>query len=240
MSQKNKEKQNFIENNLIILSKQTVDLLLEQDNGAELIGLYCFYYYTAKWQKTNRIKATTSYTAKGLDWGKQKVRDRKNQLKDLGLIEDAKVMDEETGQVKGWYIKLNYIWKDESHPRGLPDGGQGHTVDNSPPNALNDNNKNALIDNKENVYAVFEYYKEKIQPNCRFTDNSKKKIRARLKNWTAKELKQAIERFSKNKWWMENNSNRGPTWFFNSDKRIEQFLYIEPTKEESSTIKINE
>ena len=43
-------KQNFIEHNIIILSKQTLDLFLKQDNPADLIALYCFYYYTAKWQ----------------------------------------------------------------------------------------------------------------------------------------------------------------------------------------------
>ena len=38
---------NFIENELIILSKQTIDLFLKQDNSADLISLYTFYYYTA-------------------------------------------------------------------------------------------------------------------------------------------------------------------------------------------------
>ena len=65
-------KQNFIEHNIIILSKQTLDLFLKQDNPADLIALYCFYYYTAKWQGTNQPKATTDYAAKGLKWGLDK------------------------------------------------------------------------------------------------------------------------------------------------------------------------
>ena len=46
--------QNFIENQLVILTKQTLDVFLRQENAAELIALYTFYYYTAKWQQTNQ------------------------------------------------------------------------------------------------------------------------------------------------------------------------------------------
>ena len=60
-----------------MLSKQTLDLFLKQKNLADLIGLYCFYYYTAKWQQTNQPKATTGYAAKGLKWGIQKIQKHK-------------------------------------------------------------------------------------------------------------------------------------------------------------------
>ena len=49
--------QNFIENELVILSKQTLDLFLSQENCSDLISVYTFYYYTAKWQKTNQLSA---------------------------------------------------------------------------------------------------------------------------------------------------------------------------------------
>ena len=73
--------QDFLENNLIILTKQTLDTFLKQDNPSELIALYTFYYYTAKWQKTNQPKCTTDYVSKGLHWGIQKVQKVKKQLK---------------------------------------------------------------------------------------------------------------------------------------------------------------
>jgi hypothetical protein len=73
-------KHNLVENNIIILSKQTLDLFLKQDDPADLIALYCFYYYTAKWQATNQPKATISYVAKGLKWGEAKVRNQKRKL----------------------------------------------------------------------------------------------------------------------------------------------------------------
>jgi hypothetical protein len=101
--------QNFIENELIILSKQTLDLFLEQSNPTDLISLYTFYYYTAKWQKTNQPKCTTEYAAAGLKRSVDWVRSNKKILIDLGLIEDIKYRNP-LGQLH-YYIKLNYIFK---------------------------------------------------------------------------------------------------------------------------------
>ena len=64
---------NFIENSLVILTKQTLDIFLRLENPSELIALYTFYYYTAKWQQTNQIKCTSSYVAKALHWKVHKV-----------------------------------------------------------------------------------------------------------------------------------------------------------------------
>ena len=73
----------FIEDNIIILSKQTLDLFLEQDKPSDLIALYCFYYYTAKWQRTNQPKCTTGFTANGLKWTRDRVIKIKKQLIEL-------------------------------------------------------------------------------------------------------------------------------------------------------------
>ena len=105
--------QNFIEDKLIILTKQTLDIFLQQDNPAELIGLYTFYYYTAKWQNTNQIRCTTSYAANGLHMGEQKIRTLKKQLVDLGLIEDIAVRGN-TNKIEGHYIRVNYVFKQET------------------------------------------------------------------------------------------------------------------------------
>ena len=118
--------QNFIENNLVILSKQTLDLFLKQKNPSELISLYTFLYYTAKWQKTNQPRCTVEYIAKGLHWGTCKVRRVKKQLRELGLIEDIFKKDEH-GKITKWYVKLNYIWKQETltnpHPSNFTNSG---------------------------------------------------------------------------------------------------------------------
>lgn len=98
---------NDIADDLLIMSRATVDILFKQDNCADLIALYSFYYKTAKWQKTNSIKATDEYVKKCLSWGKDKVRRNKNILKELGLINI--IQRREQGKVIGWYVEVNYL-----------------------------------------------------------------------------------------------------------------------------------
>ena len=131
---------NGIENELIIITKQTFDAFLRSDFPADLIALYNFYYYTAKWQETNQPKCTTGYTAEGVKW---------------------------SGKVTGCFIKLNYILKQETihhtndfpqggnesnHPYDFPQGGVVHRVENLQTNALSSNNINAL--NADNINAL--------------------------------------------------------------------------------------
>lgn len=100
--------QEFLEDSLVIMTKSTIDAFLNTDCYAELIGLYSFYYYTAKWQKTNQPKCTTDYVAKGIGWNVAKVRKYKQKLIDLGLVEDVVTKDDK-GKVTGHYIKLKYV-----------------------------------------------------------------------------------------------------------------------------------
>ena len=148
---------NFIENELVILTKQTLDIFLKQENPSELISLYTFYYYTAKWQKTNQPKCTTEYVSKCLHWNRHKVIRVKKQLLDFGLIEDARIVDETTKKVTGYYIKMNYIFKkttlEKNQCAQKPQTGfealqasvsKSDTVENEHTNALSTVNKNAL------------------------------------------------------------------------------------------------
>lgn len=156
---------NGIENELIIITKQTFDAFLRSDFPADLIALYNFYYYTAKWQETNQPKCTTSYTAEGLKWSEAKVRRAKKELMRLGLVED--VQQKVNGKVTGCFIKLNYILKQETvhhtndfpqsgnesnHPYDFPQGGNVHRVENLQTNALSSDNINAL--NADNINAL--------------------------------------------------------------------------------------
>lgn len=162
-----------------------MDLFLAQDDPASCIALYTFYYYTAKWQNTNQIKASISYTAKGIKWGEDKVRKYKKILIGLGLIEDVRNIDKETNKVLGWYIKLNYIWKRESHPSENTEGGQEATLGvlpplaKSDPNALSVNSLNASAFSKENgdapqsVKTIGSLLKEKLQ-KIKFKSRSNK------------------------------------------------------------------
>lgn len=73
---------------------------------------------------------------------------------------------------------------------------------------------------------LFDYYRQKIQPNARL--NAPDKIRTRLNKFTVDELKAGIDHFAADWWWMENNATRGAAWFFDSDRRSEQFLNLKP------------
>ena len=160
---------NGIENELIIITKQTFDAFLRSDFPADLIALYNFYYYTAKWQETNQPKCTTGYTAEGLKWSEAKVRRAKKELMRLGLVED--VQQKVNGKVTGCFIKLNYILKQENvhhandfsqcgnyegkcenHPYDFPQGGNVHRVEKLQTNALSSNNINAL--SADNINAL--------------------------------------------------------------------------------------
>jgi Mn-dependent DtxR family transcriptional regulator len=98
-----------IEDEPIVLSRGLVNLLLQDEKPMEALSLYVFYYNTAKWQKTNKIRATTSYAAKGLNISKTKVRATKKRLVNLGLIQDIKQRDEKNSIV-GHYIFVRFIW----------------------------------------------------------------------------------------------------------------------------------
>lgn len=97
----------------IIISKHTMDDFLKEDNPVDLIGLYAFYYYTAKWQKTNIIKALKVYVLKGAKIGKPRFEKANNTLKKMNLIETV-VRKDNKGKITGWYIKLNFIWKQDT------------------------------------------------------------------------------------------------------------------------------
>ena len=75
---------NDISNELLIIPKATIDTLMKLENCSECISLYIFYYKTAKWQKTNQIKANDEYVKKSLKWGIDKIRKTKKTLKEAG------------------------------------------------------------------------------------------------------------------------------------------------------------
>lgn len=91
--------------------------------------------------------------------------------------------------------------------------------------------KEETKDKKNKIYMSF---KEKIFLNSRLTKKAKNKIANRLKEYSEKDLLKAIEGFSKNDWWMENNAGRGVAWFFHSEERIDQFLNLKPSKSKLS------
>ena len=98
---------NDISDELVILNKYTIDTLFKLENCSDCIALYVFYYKTAKWQKTNTIKANDTYVKKCLEWGEDKVRRTKKILKENGLIDI--VQSRKDGKISGWYIQVSYL-----------------------------------------------------------------------------------------------------------------------------------
>ena len=96
-----------IANELLIINKKTIDNLFTLNNCSDCVALYIFYYKTAKWQKTNCIKATDEYVKRCLKWGYDKIKKTKQILKENGLIEI--VQKRENGKIVAWYIQINYI-----------------------------------------------------------------------------------------------------------------------------------
>lgn len=185
----------------LVISKGLIDTLLKQEYPSECIALYTFYYYTAKWQKTNQVKATTEFTAKGLKWKADKVRKVKKILKDLGLVEDIKTINKTTRKVEGWYIKVNFVWKAETVNNQVkedkttlpqnPEGGISHTVENGGANALSANSRNALSSNNKNIKKgnseKFSEFKEnplfEVNQNQKFPSLTEEEINLELANF---------------------------------------------------------
>ncbi len=158
-------RQQFIEDNLIILSKQMLDMFFDTRRVADLISLYVFYYYTAKWQKTNQVRATDKFVKKGLRWGDERFRKAYRILAEMGLVERV-VRKDAKGKVTAFYVKLNYIWKRENlisdeqthSPRnplmGQSTNGKQNTNSLSvhSRNSLNALNRNTLFEEFYNLY----------------------------------------------------------------------------------------
>jgi len=147
-----------IEEEPIILSKNLLDLFLQSKYPGDLIALYSFYYYTAKWQKTNQPKATDNYCMNGLKWGYDRFSRAKAFLLEIHLIE--KIQARQNNRIKEWFIKVNFIWKKETLTKnkvflelGFPRTRKQKT------NALSTNNKNALSTNNKKYICENDFKK---------------------------------------------------------------------------------
>ena len=152
-----------IEEEPIVLSKPLLDKLLAESNPADLIALYCFYYYTAKWQGTNQPKTTIAYSAKGLHWGEDRVRRVKKALISLGLVE-AVVERGEGNRVTGHFIKVNFIWKDSTLSE-IP------RVEIPKANALSTNNKKEKNNKKVELQQFLKLFPKEWQDNHTFQNS---------------------------------------------------------------------
>jgi len=137
----------LLEEQLTIVSTQTLRKLFKEKFGADAVALYMFYYYTAKWQETNQPKATAGFCMKGLGWGEIRFMRAKKILQKYGLIEDV-VTKDEGGKIVAWYVKIKYLWKKETIKKIKTTTLKTHPVVKQGTNALSVNNIKCLKDNK--------------------------------------------------------------------------------------------
>jgi hypothetical protein len=131
----------------LVFSKAIFDLFLEERKFPNLIALYSFYYYTAKWQGYSQPRATTQYAANALGWGVGKLIAVKKHLKSLGLVEDV-IRRDNSGKVIGHYIKINFISTTLRFTRGMA---------KSEGNTLNPNRRKILFVEKEDSPTKLGY-----------------------------------------------------------------------------------
>jgi hypothetical protein len=140
----------------LVIGKATIDRILQHcDHVSDCIALYTFYYYTAKWQKTSKAKASVGYCSKGLKISQDRIRKAKKELIKLGLVSDFKRVDSKTRKVLGWYVLVKFV-KFKTQPSEFPHGGDFHSVEESETNALSTDSLNALNTNNETLSPVGE------------------------------------------------------------------------------------
>ncbi|KKN02488.1 hypothetical protein LCGC14_1117140, partial [marine sediment metagenome] len=179
----------YIENEVVMISKVTTDLFLSMGKDySNCLGLYHFYCYTGRWQKSNQPYATTKFVSQGIGWSENKVKRIKRTLRQLGLIEDV-VVNEETGQHKS-YIKVNFLYfpsdidclnlqdcpptqKTTPSPKNNPP----LPPKKDPPNALSTNRVNAL---STNIFTS-KSETEQNKPPDKYTDFTEWFLQAQLK-----------------------------------------------------------
>lgn len=92
-------------NEVTILHAPTANELLQKGLGNAL-ALYSLYCHTGGWQRTDKVKASTSFCRKALGWGSQRFNNAKKQLVDLKIIEQV-VRKDKNNKITGYYIKIH-------------------------------------------------------------------------------------------------------------------------------------
>jgi len=193
----------------IQIHKATIDRLLETDNYVDAMAVYMFYIYTARWQKTARIRAVTAYVSNGIGLSETRVRRAKKTLIGLDLIRDHQSMKD--NKITGHYVEIRFSFysdsQDVSHPNDFPQCGKSHSVENQQTNALSTNNGNALSTNRGNARKPTSFHYEGDYPKnlnkemfdewIEFRNEQHLVDKKKFPLWNQRGAKTAINRFAK-------------------------------------------
>lgn len=187
-----------IADDLLVINKATIERLFQEESQNALI-LYLFYYKTAKWQKTNPIKASDDYCKKCLHWGIDRLQATKKTLKEMKLIESIKRINGK-GIITGWYVKVNYLIDESRIPETtiptLPQLVEQET------NTINNNILNT--NNNKNTYKKYGNYKR-----IKLTDDEYKRL---IEDYGEDFIKNQIEKLDE---YIESNNNKNKYTNFN-------------------------
>lgn len=192
----------------IVFSKSLLDQFLDQPHAAELFLLYSYYYYTAKWQKTNRPWATNLYVAQRLGWNKRKVMRYRVQLRKMGLIKNIQLA---SGKI---VVHVYFVWsQSKSRITGV------HKTDTSArivhPNALSVNSsiskkiykKTFLqylpVDWQQNTNlkaAITSYIIHRLQRKSKLTPIQAHRLASKLARFPIETAIAALEESVENGW----------------------------------------
>ena len=191
---------NDVSSNLFILTQETVDKLFAMDSS-DYFTLYSFYYKTAKWQKTNQVKANDVYLQKCLKWGTKRIRNAKNGLIEAGLIEI--IQKRKDNKIDGWYIHVNYILKEETIKKRIKvesnkvqkQQDSKVTSREKQTNALSITDK-CLKYNNEYIYSVFTHWNKSEIIKHRDINKFTKSIETALSHYSHNEIVTSIDNYS--------------------------------------------
>lgn len=225
----------------IITSLHLVRRLLQEENGTDLVSLYQFYCYTAKWQHTDKPKATTQFCMKGLHWGEARVNAAKVTLIRLGLVENAPQRDE-NGRVVGWYIKVNWAWKIDEQPKEItrytenkilsqqdlvPEGTNAFTTFSK--------RKNIISITPSLFEQFWQCYPRKVDKGKALKAWEKLCRRPTSKRPTWKEIRLALHKQKQSERWQTREFIPHPTTWLNNNRWLDdpaemKSSYIKPTE----------
>lgn len=108
------------------MTRETMERLLKQKYAADLIAVWMFYAYTARWQRVSAARAVVGFVCKGMRLSEERVKRARRILSGLDLIEDKTDCDSEK-RVKGWYVQVHFLVRIatvDDRPSSLSVGGK--------------------------------------------------------------------------------------------------------------------
>lgn len=237
--------------------------ILTDDEGnviysKDVVSLYMFYVYTAKWQTDMRgkyigkLKATNAYAQKGTGLSKEKFALAKKVLVQLDIIENCHSRTI-NGEFEGWYIIVKHAGMYES--AGLvsnPDGWVSSPVPRKSKGVVNQGTNTEYINNKNtenninNIYTqIFDHWNSQgIYKHTTLNDKTKRKIASSLKEYkNPDEILKAITNYAtvykgnqyfwNYKWSLADFLQRGLSKFVDEATPLTNFL-SEKSKKESN------